>query len=170
MGNLVILSLCEVHRAQAIDWADRRDMNALWLFPRELQRDLDVDAVVCDWDFWPHQERQQMLTWFEGLARDIPVIVKAYHVAPEDAFRLDRCGAALHAGWGPELFEHVKTPVSSTPNRSRLRRQTFQAAQGRIAPSKPEAVSPEELFSTLDAYAFPEDGPVLVPDSEASQG
>jgi hypothetical protein len=77
------------------------------LAPKDAPPDGAYDAVLCDWDFWPAERRQELLAGLDGRPHR-PLAVHSYYLDEGQAKALRSRGVAVHDGLQPEVFLQLR--------------------------------------------------------------
>jgi hypothetical protein len=101
------LTTDEVNGALALETARDCGVALYPLAPKEGPPDASYDAVLCDWDFWPAELRQELLAG-QGGPPYRPLAVHGYNLDEAQAEALRMLGVAVHAGLQPEVFLQLR--------------------------------------------------------------
>jgi hypothetical protein len=77
------------------------------LTPKDGPPDEGYDAVLCDWDFWPAEHRQELLAGLDGPPYR-PLAVHGHSLDAGQVEALRRRGVAVYVGLGPEVFLQLR--------------------------------------------------------------
>jgi hypothetical protein len=83
------LTTDEVNEALAREWSAACGVELFPLAPKDGLPGREYDAVLCDWDFWPVELRQQVLAELSNGPPPCPLAVHGYNL-DEDATTLLR--------------------------------------------------------------------------------
>jgi hypothetical protein len=102
--RLAYLTTDEVNQALAQEMAPRCGVSLCPLAPKDGPPDRGYDAVLCDWDSWPAERREELLAGLGGL-RSGPVAVHSYSLDAAQADALRSRGVAVHRRLEKEVFQ-----------------------------------------------------------------
>jgi hypothetical protein len=101
-----------VNEALALEAARDCGIALFPLAPKEGPPDAGYDAVLCDWDFWPAELRQDLLAERDGPPHR-PLAVHGYNLDEAQAEALRSRGVVVHAGLQPEVFLQLRQAAAS---------------------------------------------------------
>jgi hypothetical protein len=106
------LTLDEVNEALALEMAHGCGVLLCPLAPKDAPPDGDYDAVLIDWDHWPAERREGLLTGLRAGPLPRPVAVHGYNLTDGQADVLRGCGVAVHGGLQPEVFRLLREAIA----------------------------------------------------------
>ena len=107
------------------------------LAPKDPPPDEWFDAVLCDWDSWPVERRQELLAQLPAGRRPPVVAVHGYNLGDGQAKALRRHGIAIHRRLRPRVFRFL---------RREIRAVRASQGRGRSSPAKQAAGQPRSVF------------------------
>jgi hypothetical protein len=117
--RIAYLTTDEVNEALAREMARDCGIDLYPLAPKDGPPDTGYDAVLCDWDFWPAELRQELLAEHVG-PPDRPLAVHSYNLDETQAESLRSRGVAVHAVLRPEVFLQLRQAAETSPAASRV--------------------------------------------------
>jgi hypothetical protein len=81
------------------------------LAPKDPPPDEWFDAVLCDWDSWPVERRQELLAQLPAGRRPPVVAVHGYNLGDSQAKALRRHGIAIHRRVRPRVFRLLRRAI-----------------------------------------------------------
>jgi hypothetical protein len=114
--RIAYLTTDEVNEALALEMAQACGVALCPLAPRDGPPDAGYDAVLCDWDFWPPERREELLAEQAG-PPSRPLAVHGYNMDEAEEKSLRSRGVAVHRGLRPEMFRLLRTRAAPTPVR-----------------------------------------------------
>jgi hypothetical protein len=105
------LTTDEVNTALAGEWALEYGITLFPLAPKEGLTGREYDAVLCDWDFWPAEQRRELLADLVNGPPPCPWAVHGHNVDEDALTVLRRRGVAVHGHLDPEVFPHLRLAV-----------------------------------------------------------
>jgi hypothetical protein len=107
------LTTDEVNGALAVTLGDECGVSVQLLDPRQRFVEDGYDAVVCDWDFWPSQERRRFARELAPGKR-LRRALHSYNVDDGQAEHLRRQGVAVFSRLQREEFDLLRLSVLLT--------------------------------------------------------
>jgi hypothetical protein len=93
----------EVNQALALEMAPQCGVTLYPLAPKDGLPDGSYEAVLCDWDSWPAEQRAEFLAALDGLPHR-PAAVHGYYLDDGHAACLRDRGVAVHSSLQLEIF------------------------------------------------------------------
>jgi hypothetical protein len=106
--RLAYLSTDEVNLALAPEMAFACGVTTHPVWPKDAPPDGEYDALLCDWDSWPAEGRQQLLAGLGGSPPHRPVAVHGYGLTEEQTEALRDRGVAVHSTLHLEVFRLLR--------------------------------------------------------------
>jgi hypothetical protein len=117
--RIAYLTTDEVNKDLALRLAAQWHMTVCPLEPRDPPLDGEFDAVLCDWDHWPTDQRPKTLNGASATSVRRPVAVHSYGVEKHQARALRRMGILFFDRLGPRTLLELQRAV----NQARALRQ-----------------------------------------------
>jgi hypothetical protein len=110
--RIAFLTTDEVNEARAREMALACGVALFPLAPKDEPPDGEYDAVLCDWDFWPAERRQDLLAGPDGRPHR-PLAVYGYCLDEGQAKALRSRGVAVYVRLRPKVFRQLRRAASS---------------------------------------------------------
>jgi len=111
--RLAYLTIDEVNEALALEMARACGVHLDPLAPKDPPPDGEYDAVLIDWDHWPLEVRDKLLTRLRAGPQGHAVAVHSYHLADDQAEVLRGRGVAVHGRLEPEVLRLLCEAVAT---------------------------------------------------------
>jgi hypothetical protein len=102
------LTTDEVNTALALEWAAAFGIELFPLAPKDGVPGREYDAVLCDWDFWPVELRQDMLADLSNGPPPCPLAVHGYNLEEDATMVLCNQGVAVYGRLRLATFRRLR--------------------------------------------------------------
>jgi hypothetical protein len=102
------LSTDEVNNALALEWAIACGIELFPLAPKDELPGREYDAVLCDWDFWPIELRQEMLVDLSNGRPPCPLAVHCYNLDQNTTMHLRNQGVDVQRSLHLNVFRRLR--------------------------------------------------------------
>jgi len=110
--RLAYLTTDEVNQALAVASCMARKISLSILTPMDCPFEDRYDGVLCDWDSWPTERREDFLAMSRDLP-GIPTAVHGYYLPDEIVEDLMRNGVLVYRTLEPQLFRELAELASA---------------------------------------------------------
>jgi len=123
------LSTDEVNNALALEWAAGCGINLFRLAPKDGQPGREYDAVLCDWDFWPVELREELLADLSKGPLPCPLAVHGYNLDEDTRMHLRKKGVDVQCSLHRDVFQRLR--LAHRQARSAARRRLTRKSRER---------------------------------------
>jgi hypothetical protein len=113
--RVAYLTTDEVNQALALEMALECGVTLFPLVPKDGPPDAGYDAVLCDWDYWPAERRQEFLEGPGGGRPARRVAVHSHNLTDGQLEALRGRGVAVYASLRPEVFHRLRLAPGPDP-------------------------------------------------------
>ena len=101
------LTTDDVNKALALKWAAACGISMFPLAPKDGVPGREYDAVLCDWDFWPVELRQEILADLRNGPPPCPLAVHGYNLDEDAMTLLRKWGVAVRNSLHFDVLERL---------------------------------------------------------------
>ena len=102
------LTTDEANTALALEWAAACGIDLFPLAPKEGLPGREYDAVLCDWDFWPVELREEMFADLSNGPPSCPLAVHGYNLDEDATMHLRNQGVDVHRSLHFDVFRRLR--------------------------------------------------------------